>query len=65
MGIWKLEFAGNKFEGAKMFNVSNVELPTNTLGVYLKDDEILVHTRDTLTLYVFMNDFSSIYKKSS
>lgn len=47
-----------------MFNVSNVELPINTLGVTLKEDEMLAYTKDTLTLYVMMNEYSSIHKKS-
>ncbi|KAL4474189.1 hypothetical protein ABPG72_001728 [Tetrahymena utriculariae] len=65
LGIWKLEFAGKKFEGAKMFNISQVELPINTLGVQLKEDEMIAYTKDTIYLYSLTNDYSSILKQGN
>ncbi|EAR83693.1 hypothetical protein TTHERM_00827100 (macronuclear) [Tetrahymena thermophila SB210] len=65
LGIWKLEFAGKKFEGAKMFNISSVELPINTLVVSIKEDEMIAYTKDTIYLYSLTNDYSSILKQGN
>lgn len=65
IGIWHLEFAGNKFDGAKMFNVFTLDLPDKTLHVSIKHDEMIVYTCNSLTTYILLKDFSVISKKNS